>query len=187
MVRVVSGVGNDEILFRKSTDGGNTFSKAVNLSNNTEISTNPQLAIDGPNVYVAWYDKDNVSNTNKIVYLKSIDSGIKFSRIVNLSNASEFSYQPDLAACGGSVYAVWSSQVGTRNFDIFLTKGTNNGGLFNKTIDISNGTGFFISPKISVPSSTCNAYIAWFDYNRGPSQIYLAKIGYGVIKLVSVK
>jgi hypothetical protein len=186
MARIVSSVGKDEIFFLKSTDGGNSFSNAINLSNDTQISTNPQLAINGASVYLAWYDRDIARNTNEIVFLKSIDGGIKFGKIVNLSNTSEFSYQPDLAACEGIVYAVWSSQVESQNFGIFLAKSIDNGNTFYKIINITTGTGFFISPKIAV-SGTCNAYIVWFDYNRGPSQIYLAKIKDGVIKQVSLK
>jgi hypothetical protein len=188
MARIVSSVGKDEIFFLKSTDGGNSFSNAINLSNDTQIATNPQLAINGANVYLAWYDRDNATNTNKIVFLKSIDGGIKFGKIVNLSNTSEFSYQPDLAACEGNVYSVWSSQVESQNFGIFFAKSTDNGNTFNKTINISNATGFFISPKIAVSGSgSCGVYIEWFDYNRGPSQIYFAKIEDRVIKQVSLR
>jgi hypothetical protein len=36
--------GNSEILYRKSTNGGDSFGSAVNLSNTTENSFSPRVA-----------------------------------------------------------------------------------------------------------------------------------------------
>ena len=44
--------GNDDIYFTKSSDGGASFGKIINLSNDPGDSYNPHLAIDGKNVYV---------------------------------------------------------------------------------------------------------------------------------------
>jgi len=44
--------GNDDIYFTKSSDGGASFGKIINLSNDPGDSYNPYLAIDGKNVYV---------------------------------------------------------------------------------------------------------------------------------------
>ncbi len=43
---------NREILYMKSTDGGQTFGNVTNLSNNTQDSFNQEIAVDGDNVYV---------------------------------------------------------------------------------------------------------------------------------------
>ncbi|MGA9168726.1 MAG: hypothetical protein WBZ20_01095 [Nitrososphaeraceae archaeon] len=37
--------GNDEIFFRRSTDGGSTFGSTINLSNNGGESFNPHMAV----------------------------------------------------------------------------------------------------------------------------------------------
>jgi hypothetical protein len=43
-----------DILFKKSTDGGNTFGSMINLSTGTGESTNPLMTVSGKNVYVIW-------------------------------------------------------------------------------------------------------------------------------------
>jgi len=49
-------LGEREIFFRKSTDGGASFDATVNLSNNVGGSFDPQIAVSGNNVYVVWVD-----------------------------------------------------------------------------------------------------------------------------------
>ena len=68
---------NYDILIKKRTDGGLTFGKEINLSNNRGISEHPQIAISGNTVHVAWID--NSLTTNKeILYRKSADGGNTF-------------------------------------------------------------------------------------------------------------
>jgi hypothetical protein len=42
---------NNEIFYRRSTDGGTTFEDAKNLSNNPGRSLTPAIAASGSNVY----------------------------------------------------------------------------------------------------------------------------------------
>lgn len=47
--------GNDEIMFRASTDNGVTFGDKMNLSNTTEAdSDDAEIAASGNSVYVTW-------------------------------------------------------------------------------------------------------------------------------------
>ena len=52
-------LGSRDVFLRKSTDGGNSFGKVINLSNNVALSFQPQLALsdrddNNNNVNVAW-------------------------------------------------------------------------------------------------------------------------------------
>jgi hypothetical protein len=47
--------GNADILFKKSSDNGNSFGETINLSNSTGNSLYPRTIIDGE-VYVVWKD-----------------------------------------------------------------------------------------------------------------------------------
>ena len=49
--------GNGDILYKRSTDGGATFSEVINLSDNEGESTAPAIAVSGSNVYVVWEDE----------------------------------------------------------------------------------------------------------------------------------
>ena len=50
--------GNNEVLFKRSIDGGNSFGKWINLSNNPKASTSPDIGSFGNNVYAIWEDSE---------------------------------------------------------------------------------------------------------------------------------
>ena len=52
----VAGNSND-ILFRRSTDGGVAFDAVKNVSNNTGLSRFPTMTADGTKVWLAWTDR----------------------------------------------------------------------------------------------------------------------------------
>jgi hypothetical protein len=55
--------GNDEVMFKASTDGGMTFSDKMNLSNSSKSeSVDVQIAAEGNNVYVSWWERNQTSN-----------------------------------------------------------------------------------------------------------------------------
>ena len=88
--------GNADIFFTKSTDGGETFSKPVNLSNNTMGSFDPALTISKNHILVAW-DDDSPGNAD-ILFTKSTDRGNSFSiKPINLSKNVGRSLYPDVA------------------------------------------------------------------------------------------
>lgn len=105
---------NYDIFIRKSVDGGLTFGKEINLSNNPGFSEHPQIAVSGNNVFVVWID-DSPSyastatiENKKILFTKSIDDGNTFGRTITLSNASNAdSYNQEISAAGNNVYVVW--------------------------------------------------------------------------------
>jgi hypothetical protein len=106
-------LGNDEILFRRSLDGGDTFESAKNLSNspgNSRLGSGYPIAVHENNVYVIWYDEINPSQASEILYRQSSDSGNTFGSTVNLSNtpSPRESIIPSLAAVENSVYMVWT-------------------------------------------------------------------------------
>ena len=55
--------GNDEVMFKASTDGGKTFRNKINLSNtpNSE-SQDAEIAAAGNNVYVTWWERNQTMN-----------------------------------------------------------------------------------------------------------------------------
>jgi hypothetical protein len=49
--------GNNEVMFKASTDGGKTFADKMNLSNSPKSeSQDAQIAAAGSNVYVTWWE-----------------------------------------------------------------------------------------------------------------------------------
>jgi hypothetical protein len=78
--------GNDEVMFKASTDGGKTFSEKMNLSNSSKSeSQDAQIAATGSNVYVSWWERNQTMN--EPVLRVSNDNGKTFGQKIILSAA----------------------------------------------------------------------------------------------------
>ena len=121
--------GINVIIFAKSSDRGNTFSKPVNLTSGVGVdSETPSIGAFGNNVYVVW--TDNSPGNFNIFFVNSTDDGNTFSKPVNLSNDLGISYFPRIAIGGNnSVYVVWTDN-SLGNYNILFTKSVNGGGEF---------------------------------------------------------
>jgi hypothetical protein len=75
--------GNSDIMFTKRTAEGFTFK--INLSNSPDAhSTQPNMHIDGSNIYFTWWE--NYKNGSQVPVLRATsDSGITFGGITQLS------------------------------------------------------------------------------------------------------
>jgi hypothetical protein len=75
--------GNEEVMFRASTDGGATFTDKVNLSNTTEAdSWRVVLHGEGDNVIVSWWEMNQTSDAP--VARVSNDAGATFGPLMML-------------------------------------------------------------------------------------------------------
>jgi hypothetical protein len=76
--------GNNEVMFRASTDGGKTFGDKINLSNSTKSeSQDAQIDESGDRVFVTWWDRNATSN--EPLLRTSTDKGATFGPIMKLS------------------------------------------------------------------------------------------------------
>ena len=76
--------GNDEVLFRASTDKGQTFGDKINLSNTTDAdSTRVEIDSDADNVVVTWWETNQTDDTP--VMRVSNDNGKTFGPMLKLA------------------------------------------------------------------------------------------------------
>jgi hypothetical protein len=76
--------GNEEVMFRASTDAGATFSDKINLSNSTEAdSWRVEIAGEGDNVIVSWWETNQTSDIP--VARVSNDGGETFGPMLRLA------------------------------------------------------------------------------------------------------
>ena len=150
---------NYDIYFKKSKDGGVTFSKAINLSNNSGFSEHPQIAVSGSDVYIAW--TDSTSMKKEILFRMSSDEGNSFGKIIKLSNSSLESYNQEIAAFANNVYVVWEDN---NSSSIVLKASTDRGNTFKdiKTITTNGAERAGVGesyPKIAAYGN--NVYLVW--------------------------
>lgn len=75
---------NEEVNFRASTDGGQTFGDKVNLSNTTDFdSSNVEINSDGDSVVVTWWETNQTGETP--VMRVSNDNGATFGPLLRLA------------------------------------------------------------------------------------------------------
>ena len=126
------------IFFTRSTDNGGTFGNPVILYKvkNEGIGSKvfgPRITAypRSDNVYVVWHSGDIVQHArvkaliSDAQYIRSTDNGATFGNVVNLSNYSGSSVNPQIAVSQNNVYAVWTNNV-TGNEDIFFKKDVSN-------------------------------------------------------------
>ena len=76
--------GNDEVLFRASTNGGTTFGDKINLSNTTDAdSTRAEIDSDADNVVITWWETNQTDDTP--VMRVSNDDGATFGPVLTLA------------------------------------------------------------------------------------------------------
>ena|ERR671914_305816 len=75
---------NGEVMFRASNDGGQTFGNKTNLSNTDTVdSVDAEIAAEGADVIVTWWERNQTSNTP--VARLSTDGGQTFGPMLRLA------------------------------------------------------------------------------------------------------
>ncbi len=165
-----NSLGNFEVFLDKSTNDGTTFTVPVNVSNDTGDSGTPQLIVSGQNLYLVWMD--NTPGNFDVMFSKSVNDGLTFSRPVNISGNAADSGYPQFTVSGNSIYATWTNEISGNNYDILFAKSSDGGATFASPVNISNDVGASGWPQIAVDG---NVYVSWVDNTSGNFDIYIAK------------
>jgi hypothetical protein len=156
---------NYDIIFTKSEDNGTTFSKPINLSNNTGFSEHPQIALSKNGIFVVWGHNTDSNNT-EIMFTKSEDNGTTFSKPINLSNNLQNSNNQEISAFNENVYVVWQDidQNNNKNSSIIFKRSIDSGNTFNDAaIQLATNTNDAY-PKVN--SYQDYVYIVWNSENN---------------------
>lgn len=152
--------GTIDLFFRKSTDGGTTFGPTQNLMENAPGDSvgQPQVAVSGNNVYVVW-DNGNPGDGEKILLRKSIDAGMTFGPVVELSDPFPETFTaPQVIASGNNVYVAWDS--GT---NVFFIRSIDAGANF-EPVSIGDEAG---GNSVKLAASGNNVALVWQSAGGG--------------------
>src|SRR6266481_3419928 len=138
------------------------FSTPKNVSNNSDFSFTPQLAVDlGGNIYVVWED-DTDTNSN-ILFSRSTDGGT-FSAPKGVSNSAGFSFNPRIAVdSGGTINVVWQDSPDFyRTSNVFFSRSSDGGITFSTPMNLSgtSNSAFYSTPQIAVHNAG-NISVVW--------------------------
>jgi hypothetical protein len=165
--------GNYEVYYKKSADGGATWSASQRLTWTAGDNQSPSLAVaPSGHIYAAWCDM--TPGNFEVYYKKSTDQGVTWSASKRLTwNSGESPSASILADGSGNLHVVWSD--GTPgNSEIFYKKSTNGGASWSPSLRLTSNSGQSLSPSIC---SDANAYLhlVWHDLSPGNAEIYYRK------------
>lgn len=108
--------GNDEVFYRRSTNSGETFSDAVNLSSTLLASSTSFVKGNGTQVWVAWSEPPASGSNLPDIYVRgSSDGGFTFGNVVNVSNSGTVhSNQPRVGLTSLAVSLFWGEPASFR-------------------------------------------------------------------------
>jgi len=159
--------GNMEIYYKRSPDGGISWSADTRLTNNSSESVDPSVAVSDPLVHVVWYD---YRDTNYQIYSKrSPDGGISWEADTRLTINDAQSYSPSVAASGSVVHIVWED---TRdlNHEIYYKRSTDGGISWEADTRLTNHNAASFSPSVALSGSV--VHVVWQDARDVNWEIY---------------
>ena len=159
---------NDEIYYKRSTDGGASWGEDTRLTFNSSNSLRPSISVNGSNIHIAWYDSR--TQYYDIYYKNSTNDGISWGPDVRISNGNNDNRYPIISATGSNIHVVWQdAHVG--NEEIYYKHSTNNGSNWSSVARLTIDSAISEDPFIFASGS--NVHIAWADKrDGGNTEIY---------------
>ncbi|MEO0068880.1 MAG: sialidase family protein [candidate division WOR-3 bacterium] len=160
-----------EIYYRRSGDGGVTWSDESRLTNAAGIKWNPSVAISGNLVHLVW--ADNRDGNWNVYYKRSTDHGVSWEADLRLTE-NVFAQEWPCVAARDSVVVVAYSDNEDVDAELFCVRSYDGGENWQEPVRISCGSaqpGIW-SPNIAISGERVHA--VWYDMRDGNAEIYYA-------------
>jgi hypothetical protein len=153
--------GNHEIFYKKSTDGGTTWSAAKRLTMNWGDSQNPAIAVDSSDtVHVVW--EDSTTGYEEIFYRQTTDGGTTWSAVKRLTWTAGSSEAPALAIdSSGAIHIVWQDDT-PGNDEVYYKRSTDDGASWTSVKRLTWTSGNSRGPEIAMGQGR-DISVVWAD------------------------
>lgn len=180
-----SSSGSQHIYIVRSTDGGASFNRPVQVDFNG--GSNPQfpsLAVDQYGfLYCTWGAwRDSSSSYSNIYISKSTDGGITFSSAVMVDSTDSLRMGISSIDTDSSrnVYICWrdNRMGGTRmQYHVYFSKSTDGGKSFSVPLLVDSTEGNYTAtfPSLTVDRQGVNVYCLYKDRSSGRHHVYLSR------------
>ncbi len=163
--------GNEEIYYKRSSDGGASWSPDIRLTNAKGWSEWPGIAVSGSNVHLVWYDfREGGVATGQIYYKRSTDAGLTWESDVRITADLFGAYLASVAAAGPVVHLVWSEYG-----DIYSRRSSDEGASWAPATHLTNNQSLVCPPVTSNPCVALSGpavHVVWMDRRDGNGEIY---------------
>ena len=151
--------GNNEIYYKRSADGGQTWGTDTRLTNNSADSYHPCIALSGSTIHVVWSDKRD--GNYEIYYKHSADRGSTWAAEMRLTIGDSSSLDPSIAVSGLIVSIVWYD-IRDGNWEIYYKRSTDGGVTWEADKRLTNDPAS--SQNASVAVSDSMVHVVWGDF-----------------------
>lgn len=154
--------GQQEILFAKSDDAGETFSEpaAIGKSEEGGFSLTPDIAVSGDSVYVVWADY-NSAEQSAVAFVSSSNGGVTFGNKTALGEHDGETPRPQVTIFKGDIYVSWvTGRVEEFTGNLMLAR-SSDGSAFEAAVVSEDATNTVMA------SSDSTLYLAWRHHPSG--------------------
>jgi hypothetical protein len=164
-----------DIFYSMSADKGGTFSIPINLSISptaSQIVRDAQIAVSDNKIFIVWYEK--AKQGSEVFFTRSVDSGLTFSKPINLSQTNDKSELPQIVSNGENVFVMWHDYF-QGNGDIFLRESNDSGATFGSIKNLSDDEAesniFILGPQIFFSEN--RVYTSWQNSFEDSTDLFL--------------
>jgi hypothetical protein len=111
--------GNNEIYYKRSSNGGANWGEDINLSNAAGTSLKTNISVSNLLVHVVW--EENRDGNYEIYYKHSSDGGLIWDADLRLTNATGRSGAPFIALSASNVHVMWEDNR-DGNYEMYFKK-----------------------------------------------------------------
>jgi hypothetical protein len=159
--------GTSGIYYKRSTNGGSTWSNDFKISGDSSYNFQPSIAVSGSNLHVIW---DTYLNGNEhICYIRSTNGGASWDNLIQLSTSPDLGAGNSISCAGSFINIVWV-EMRDGNAELYYKKSTNNGTTWNQDTRVTNTP--TISQVPSIGQSGSSVHIAWSESLNPGYEIY---------------
>ncbi|MDG6226223.1 MAG: hypothetical protein QCI82_12030 [Candidatus Thermoplasmatota archaeon] len=163
--------GRNLIFMGVSDDMGKNFSSSVMIDESLQgVQNNPDIAIDGSEVYVVWQD----TRDGTAIYFTRTTDGENFDASQKVSDAPTTvrCQDPTVSAGGGAVHVAWSDD---RNYDldVYVSSSYDGGSSFEASLKISRDPSTSDQFQPSLASNDTHVYCVYTDMRYGSADIFM--------------
>jgi hypothetical protein len=160
---------SSEIYYKKSTDGGSTWSSSVRLTWTTGYSNSPKIAIaSNDHIHLIWWVS---SSYETLLYKKSTDGGSTWTAAKRILWGAVWVEHPSLALdINDNIHVTWFGLV-SGNYEILYKQSTDGGTTWSGTKRLTWTAGNSWNPEISTDTEA-DIHVFWHDQTPGVAEIF---------------
>jgi len=111
------GYGNYRIVYKRSINGGKTWTKNKSIYSSEKEIGFCSIALDVNTIHLVWFDRKYWWYEFEIYYLKSDDNGTTWNSKANISSTPSYDSKcPAVCAYKGKVHVVWQEEFTDWNY-----------------------------------------------------------------------